>query len=134
MRIVKTKPKSSREEDRVVGVLPIESLHLSTESNFEQDMIKLAFACVAIRGSHEVLTYNSKSGLMTKWPLEESQGKDRKLKLLVEEGETFLYKSFDFQAEWNGAHFFEDPYNSKGDFSIEGRIFNLTAEFQYLMR
>ena len=71
MQIVKTKPESSKDKDSVVGILPTESLHLPTESNFEQDMIKQAFACVAIRGSQEVLTYNSKSGLMTKWPLEE---------------------------------------------------------------
>ena len=40
MQIVKTKPESSKGKDSVVGVLPTESLHLPTESNFEQDMIK----------------------------------------------------------------------------------------------
>ena len=88
MRIVKTKPEDDNNDEsngRLIGELPVESLHLSTESNFEKDMIKEAFASVAIRGSKEVVTYNSKSKLKTIWPI-------RGLKLMTEEGETFYSK------------------------------------------
>ena len=53
MRIVKTKAdeKEIKDDKHVLGTLPPESLDLSIKSNFEMDMIKEAFACVAIRGS-----------------------------------------------------------------------------------
>lgn len=96
MLIVRTKPEPG--EDRIVGDLPSEALHIETDSP-NIDVIKEAYACVAIRGSHEVITYNSKSCLMTTWPLikvakkdtEDESKQKHSLSLMTEDGETFIY-------------------------------------------
>lgn len=58
MRIVRTIPREGEKVE--IGKLPTEALHIDTTSNFEKDKIKNAFACVAIRRSNEVWTYNTK--------------------------------------------------------------------------
>ena len=69
MRLISTKRESVDQQFKEIDLLPVEALHLSSNTNFEKDMIKQAFASVAIRGSHQVITFNSDSNLMTTWPL-----------------------------------------------------------------
>ena len=41
-----------------------------------------------------------------------------KMKLMVEEGETFLYKYADFNFEWDGVHLIEDMDNPRRELDI----------------
>ena len=76
MRLVSTKRDSVDQQYKEIDLLPEEALHLSSNTNFEKDMIKQAFASVAIRGSHTVITFNSDSNLMTTWPLKRETDDD----------------------------------------------------------
>ena len=129
MYIVKTKPESDKNGKHIIRDLPVESIHLSEESNFEKDIIKEAFSCVAIRGSNEVVTYNTKSGLLTNWPIKEvidEETKEPKLDLMIDDGETFISKYADYDYTFDGLHVFEDPDNPKRKLSIVDRLFYRT--------
>ena len=52
--------------DSVVGTLPGESLNLETQ-NLGKEMIKEAYACVAFTNDNTVTTFNTETGLMTRW-------------------------------------------------------------------
>ena len=129
MYIVKTKPESDKNGKHIIRDLPVESIHLSEESNFEKDIIKEAFSCVAIRGSNEVVTYNTKSGLLTNWPIkwvEDEETNEWKLDLMIDDGETFISKYADYDYTFDGLHVFEDPNNPKRKLSIVDRLFYRT--------
>ena len=55
--------------DSVVGTLPGESLNLETQ-NLGKEMIKEAYACVAFTNDNTVTTFNTETGLMTRWSIE----------------------------------------------------------------
>ena len=57
--------------DSVVGTLPGESLNLETQ-NLGKEMIKEAYACVAFTNDNTVTTFNTETGLMTRWSIEKA--------------------------------------------------------------
>ena len=54
--------------DSVVGTLPGESLNLETQ-NLGKEMIKEAYACVAFTNDNTVTSFNTETGLMTRWSI-----------------------------------------------------------------
>lgn len=122
----------------LIDKIPKEALHFS-QGNYDQEAIKEAFACVAIRGSECVVTYNTDSGLKTEWPIKQRAKNEfghsyDKLTLDIDGGESFVSKSIDFDRVWDGIHLFEDPNNMKRKLDIFDRIVQRMEAFKFAIR
>ena len=118
--------------ERKIGTLPREALHLSTGLG-ERACVRQAFACTNIVGKKAIETYNIETGLLTYWPLkpgvkdqlneETNEIEDpEKLYLRARDSEAVMTKIDENIAEFKKRHYILDVKNNHEKADATNRI------------